>query len=167
MFACVSLGATAWVARALPYWDWVVWLAGLALGVALVAALFWLGTPKRHDRGRRILPGAVAAVTLHAIFGRVIQAYVTTLGDGSAYSAGLAGIGVTLLGMFFVCLALLLGLAINRQIDTRVRWHLHCKELHETERSRRERVSLDASASSEARPNLAAPSASPFTKQGV
>lgn len=83
-------------------------------------------------------------MTLHAIFGRVIQAYVTTLGDGSAYSAGLAGIGVTLLGMFFVCLALLLGLAINRQIDTRVRWHLHCKELHETERSRRERVSLDA-----------------------
>lgn len=40
LFACVSLGATAWVARALPYWDWVVWLAGLALGVALVAALF-------------------------------------------------------------------------------------------------------------------------------
>jgi membrane protein len=110
--------------RTLP--DWVValahgpvahaarWTAGALLAVALMAGLYRVAVPRPRDARYPLLPGALLAVALQAMLGWSYGFYVTKLGgSGSAYLAGLAVVGVTLMTLWLFSIALLLGAQLN------------------------------------------------------
>jgi membrane protein len=90
----------------------VRWLVGAVIAVAMEAGLFRVGLP--GERRSALLPGAVLAVVLQAVLGWVYGVYVGKLGgSGSAYEAGLAVVGVTLMILWLFSLSLLLGAQLN------------------------------------------------------
>jgi len=94
-------------------------VAGLGIAVAMVEGLYWVGIP-RHARGRvPLLPGAALAVVLVGALGWGYGAYVSTMGNSSAYVGGLAAIGVTLMTLWLFSVALLLGAQLNQVIADR------------------------------------------------
>jgi membrane protein len=88
--------------------------AGIVL--AYVCSLYWVGIPPRARRGVPILPGALLAVALEILFGFAYAFYVAKAGDGGAYLAGLAVIGVTMIGLYLFTAALLVGAVVNRKL---------------------------------------------------
>lgn len=88
--------------------------AGIVL--AYVCALYRVGIPRRAQRGVPILPGALLAVALEILFGFAYASYIAKAGDGGAYLAGLAVIGVTMIGLYLFTAALLVGAAVNRKL---------------------------------------------------
>lgn len=92
--------------------------AGIVL--AYVCALYWVGVPRRARRGVPILPGALLAVALEILFGFAYASYIARAGDGGAYLAGLAVIGVTMIGLYLFTGALLVGAAVNRKLGKSV-----------------------------------------------
>jgi membrane protein len=89
---------------------------GIALGFGYVAALYWVGVP-RTARGRLpILPGAAVAVALQIALRFGYGYYLARIGNGAAYSAGLAVIGLTLTGLYLFVIALLTGAVVNRKL---------------------------------------------------
>lgn len=91
--------------------------AGVSLG--LVAGVYWLGMPPSLRRTTPILPGALVAVALQAAIGYGYGLYIKGTGDGSAYQAGLAVIGVTLMALFLFCSVLLVGIEVNQILGER------------------------------------------------
>ncbi len=81
---------------------------------ASVAGLYSLGLPFTRRRSWPILPGAAFATVLQALLGFGYGLWVRTAGDGSAYLAGLATIGVTMTLTYLYVLSVLLGLAVNQ-----------------------------------------------------
>ena len=63
-----------------------------------------------------ILPGALLAVALEILFGFAYAFYIAKVGDGGAYLAGLAVIGVTMIGLYLFTAALLVGAVVNRKL---------------------------------------------------
>lgn len=90
-----------------------------AIAVALVAGLYTIGLPRRARKRMPVLPGAIVAVVLQAALGIGYGAYVRHAGDSGAYQAGLAVIGVTLMALYLLCLALLVGVEVNQVLGTR------------------------------------------------
>lgn len=90
-----------------------------AIAVALVSALYAVGLPGGARKRMPVVPGAVAAVVLQAALGAAYGAYVRHAGDSGAYQAGLAVIGVTLIALYLLCFALLVGVEINQVLGTR------------------------------------------------
>ncbi|AUX34816.1 MULTISPECIES: YihY/virulence factor BrkB family protein [Sorangium] len=88
--------------------------AGIVL--AYVCALYRVGIPPRARRGVPILPGALLAVALEILFGFAYAFYIAKAGDGGAYLAGLAVIGVTMIGLYLFTAALLVGAVVNRKL---------------------------------------------------
>jgi membrane protein len=88
--------------------------AGIVL--AYVCALYRVGIPPRARRGVPILPGALLAVALEILFGLAYAFYIAKAGDGGAYLAGLAVIGVTMIGLYLFTAALLVGAVVNRKV---------------------------------------------------
>jgi membrane protein len=88
-------------------------LAGGAAAVGLVAGLYWVGFPPRDRRRLPIWPGAILAVGLQIALGFGYALYISRMGVGSAYSAGLAVIGVTLIALYLFSVALLAGAQLN------------------------------------------------------
>jgi membrane protein len=86
---------------------------GVATGVALVAGIFWIGFPPTARTKIPILPGALLAVGLEVVLALAYAFYISKMGTGSAYSASLAVIGVTLLSLYLFSLALLIGAQFN------------------------------------------------------
>jgi len=110
------------VGRELPAWipgavhgtagHLVRWFVGALVAVAMEAGLFRVGLSGEYRSP--LLPGAVLAVALQAALGWLYGFYVTKLGgSGSAYEAGLAVVGVTLMILWLFSLALLLGAQLN------------------------------------------------------
>ena len=89
--------------------------AGLVFG--LDCGLYWIGIPRWSGRPMHILPGAVLAVVLQIVLGIGHGAYLASVGDGGAYVAGLAVIGVTMMGLYLFVAALLSGGLLNRWLD--------------------------------------------------
>jgi membrane protein len=88
----------------------------LMLGFGYVCGLYWIGVPP-HTRGRLpILPGAAVAVGMQVALRFGYGYYVTRFSDGSAYSAGLAVIGLTLTALYLFAIALLTGAVVNRKL---------------------------------------------------
>ncbi|MCA9586155.1 MAG: YihY/virulence factor BrkB family protein [Myxococcales bacterium] len=89
--------------------------AGGVLVLAVVASLYAIGIPKPSWRGRvlPILPGAVLATLLQAVLAFGYSLVIRMTGDGSAYLAGLATIGVTMTVVYLAVLSILLGVAVN------------------------------------------------------
>jgi membrane protein len=88
----------------------------LALG--MTAGLYRVGVPRESRPASRwpILPGAILSVALQALLGWGYGAYVAKVGSGSAYQAGLAVVGVTLMTLWLFSIALLLGVNLNGAI---------------------------------------------------
>jgi uncharacterized BrkB/YihY/UPF0761 family membrane protein len=64
----------------------------------------------------RIPPGALLAIGLQIIIGFVYGIYIKTAGDGGAYQAGLASIGVTLMALYLFCVVMLVGIEVNQML---------------------------------------------------
>jgi membrane protein len=92
---------------------------GFALAVALVAGIYALGLPKDARKRMPLIPGAIAAVVAQTILGFGYGFYVRRAGDGGAYQAGLAVIGITLMALYLLSIALLLGVEINLMLGAR------------------------------------------------
>jgi len=98
------------------------WGAGAIITVGMVAGLYRVAVPREGRARSPVLPGALVAVAMQAALGWGYGVYVTRLGgDGGAYLAGLAVVGVTLTTLWLFCVALLLGAQLNRVLgDARI-----------------------------------------------
>jgi membrane protein len=117
----------AWVGRRVPgleslgvprsWWVRPVRIAAsLAVGFGYVCALYWIGVPKAARRGVPILPGAAVAVAIQAASRIGYGYYLSYMGDGAAYTAGLSVVGLTLMALYLFAIALLTGAVVNRRI---------------------------------------------------
>lgn len=88
---------------------------GSLLVLGIVTGLYAIGVPSRPWEGRvlPILPGAVLATLLQAVLAFAYSLLIRMTGDGSAYLAGLATIGVTMTVVYLEVLSILLGLTVN------------------------------------------------------
>lgn len=102
-------------------------VVGALLAFGLVCFLYGVGLPRRVRRRMPLAPGALVAVLLMALFGWGYGFYVSKMGTGSAYSAGLAVVGVTVITLYLFSTALLLGAEINRVLGARrvLRFQVH------------------------------------------
>ena len=122
--------AGASLPHALAFWQGSWFLAvvrvvfGVLIGFGLVAGLYAAGIPRVRQRYVVIVPGALLAVALQAASGLVYGLYVSVLGTGNAYQAGLGIIGVTMMSLYLFSLALLAGAELNRAIAD----HRHAKK---------------------------------------
>ena len=89
-------------------------LGAAALLYLLIAALYRVGLPKAFRRTIPLAPGTVLVVVLTIALGFGYRLYVSTLGNGGAYLAGLAAIGVTMTTVYLFGASLLVGLALNQ-----------------------------------------------------
>jgi membrane protein len=89
---------------------------GAAVLVGHDCFLYWFGVHPRVRRRIPILPGAVVAAGLQLVFGAGYRMYLSRIGDGSAYSAGLAVIGVSLTALYLWAIALLVGAVVNVRV---------------------------------------------------
>lgn len=94
-------------------------VVGAGVSFGMVAGLYWVGMPLSLRRTMPILPGALVAVLLQGAIGFGYGLYIKGTGDGSAYQAGLAVIGVTLMALFLFCVALLVGIEVNQTLGER------------------------------------------------
>jgi len=93
--------------------------AGAIVSFALVSGLYWVGLPKQVRRRMPLLPGAVSALVLMAFLAFGYRFYLSRMGTGDAYQAGLAVIAVTLMVLYLLSIALLAGAEINRVLGAR------------------------------------------------
>jgi membrane protein len=106
-----SLGGTR------PWWEGPVRIvASLAVGFGYVCALYFIGVPKSARKGTPILPGAAVAVALQAVMRIGYGTYISYMGNGAAYTAGLSVVGLTLTALYLFVIALLTGAVVNRRI---------------------------------------------------
>jgi uncharacterized BrkB/YihY/UPF0761 family membrane protein len=107
----VSLGKSIAADRALR----------VAFALLILAAqtwsLFLIGIPKAARRRMPILPGVVTTTILQALLSVGYTAYIATVGDGSAYTAGLTLVGLVLTALYLYALALLIGATVNRTLS--------------------------------------------------
>ena len=92
---------------------------GAGLAFALIAGLYWVGLPP-SVRGRMpIVPGAFLAVALQLVMGLGYGLYLSKMGTGDAYQAGLAVMGITLMTLYLFSLAVLIGAELNQVLGER------------------------------------------------
>ena len=90
---------------------------GAAISFGLVSGLYWIALPPGARKKRApIAPGALVAVVLQVAVGFGYGFYIQKVGDGGAYQAGLASIGVTLMALYLLSLVLLVGTKVNEMI---------------------------------------------------
>jgi membrane protein len=100
----------------------VRWIVGALIAIGMVAGLYRVGVPRGEGVRPHVIPGAVVAVVLMVALGLGYGFYVTKVGgSGSAYQAGLAAIGVTLMTLWLFSIALLLGAQLNCVLADRLR----------------------------------------------
>lgn len=100
----------------------VRWMMDAVIAIAMVAGLYRVGVPRGKGVRPHVLVGAVVAVGLMVVLGLGYGFYVTRLGgSGSAYQAGLAAIGITLMTLWLFSIALLLGAQLNCVLADRLR----------------------------------------------
>ena len=104
-----------------PAWQACRAIAGALLAIGMVSALFVIGVPPAARRGMPTLPGALMVVALGPVLGYGYGIYISKMGTGSAYLAGIAGIGVTMTALYLASVALLVGLEVNVMIRDRRR----------------------------------------------
>ena len=86
---------------------------GAAVAFGLISGLYRVGVPSTCAKRLPLAPGALVAVVLQSLLGFGYSLYVGKMGDGGAYLASLAAIGVALTALFLMVLSLLIGLQIN------------------------------------------------------
>ena len=93
--------------------------AGVSFG--LVSGLYWIAVPLGVRGAMPIAPGALVAVGLQIALGFGYGFYLKKAGDGGAYQAGLATIGITLIALYLFCVVLLVGTKVNEMLGERRR----------------------------------------------
>jgi membrane protein len=88
-------------------------LIAFGVHVVLVAALYSIGIPRRGRPRPVLLPGALCAAILQSLFAFGYGVYLRHMGNGGAYLAGIAAIGVTMILLYLFSLALLTGAALD------------------------------------------------------
>jgi membrane protein len=88
-------------------------LLGALVAFGLTSGLFVLGVPKGARGTMPVVPGAVLAVALEVVLGLGYGFYVSKAGAGGAYQAGLGVIGVTMMAIYLLSTAMLVGLELN------------------------------------------------------
>lgn len=94
---------------------------GAGVSLALLSGIYWIAVPRPTRDTMPILPGAILALALQVAGGFGYSLYVRTLGDGGAYQAGLASIGVTMVALYLFCVALLVGVELNQYLGERAK----------------------------------------------
>jgi membrane protein len=89
---------------------------GGAVSFGLVSGLYWIALPPMARKTMPIAPGALLAIGLQVLIGFVYGFYIKTTGDGGAYQAGLASIGVTLMALYLLCVVMLVGIEVNQMV---------------------------------------------------
>ncbi len=92
---------------------------GVVVSLLLIGGLYWVALPPDKRKAMPILPGAAVALALQLAIGFAYGVYLDTVGDGGAYQAGLASIGVTMIALYLCCLSLLVGIEFNQMIGER------------------------------------------------
>lgn len=98
----------------LPVSNVLRYVVAFVVEVLLICGIYALGVTPEARRAHRIWPGAILAALTHTLLGFGYVEYVRHLGNGSAYQAGLATIGVTMIAVFVFTLSLLVGLTLNK-----------------------------------------------------
>jgi membrane protein len=104
------------------------------IAVAMTSGLYRVGVPRSAGVRFAILPGAMVAVALQAALGWAYGVYITKMGGGDAYLAGLATVGVTLMTLWLFSVALLLGVQLNQVIGEKRGGREHHTESRMAER---------------------------------
>lgn len=91
------------------------------LWFGLMCGLYWVALPAHKRRIMPIVPGAALAVALQVAIGFGYRFYLGALGDGGAYQAGLASIGVTLMGLYLFSMSVLVGIEFDQMLGERKR----------------------------------------------
>jgi membrane protein len=94
---------------------------GALVAISMVAGLYRVALPRPERTRRPVLVGAVVAVALMFFLGMAYGFYVTKLGGGGAYQAGLAAVAITLMTLWLFSIALLLGAQVNCVLAERLR----------------------------------------------
>lgn len=81
-----------------------------------VYGLYFLGIPPKKRKTMPLVPGALVAVGLQVVLSFGYGLYIKQIGDGSAYVAGLAVIGVTLISLYLFSTALFVGVVLDRML---------------------------------------------------
>jgi uncharacterized BrkB/YihY/UPF0761 family membrane protein len=87
----------------------------------MLAGIYRVAVPYDGSPRPPALPGAILAVALNAALGWAYGWYVTRDRSASAYAAGLAVVGATLITLWLLSLAVLLGAEFNRILAERLR----------------------------------------------
>jgi uncharacterized BrkB/YihY/UPF0761 family membrane protein len=88
-------------------------MLGAVIAFGLTSAVFVLGVPKEARAKMPIVPGAMLAVALETVLSLGYAYYISKVGTGGAYQAGLGAVGVTMMTIYFFAVALLVGLELN------------------------------------------------------
>jgi membrane protein len=95
---------------------------GVLIAVGMIAGLYRVGVAREAHPQLPTLPGALFAVGLQALLGWGYSWYLTRAGGaGSAYLAGLASVGVTMMTLWLFSVALLAGAEVNHLVAERLR----------------------------------------------
>lgn len=79
--------------------------------------LFRIGIPKQVNARMPTFPGVLVAAVLQVLLGIGYTGYISMVGDGSAYTAGLTLVGLVLTALYLYVVALLIGATINRTLS--------------------------------------------------
>lgn len=89
---------------------------GAAVSFGLVSGLYWIALPSATRKTMPIAPGALLSTVLQIAIGFGYGFYIKKMGDGGAYQAGLASIGVTLMALYLFCVVMLVGVEVNQML---------------------------------------------------
>jgi membrane protein len=89
----------------------------IAVVLGMLAAFFRIAIRGPRPRDRRIVPGALATVTLWSIVSVAFSFYVSTLARYATLYGGLAAVAIFLFWLWLLSLALLVGGEINAQLE--------------------------------------------------
>jgi membrane protein len=93
-------------------------LFGVVLLYALIAGLYRVGLPYAVRREIPLVPGTILVVVLELALGLGYRFYISTLGNGGAYLAGLAVIAVTMTTIYLFSVSILVGLGLSQILGT-------------------------------------------------
>ncbi|HEX8793609.1 MAG TPA: YihY/virulence factor BrkB family protein [Polyangiaceae bacterium] len=120
----VGVHLPPWVIQVVhgPVGTVVRWIVEAIVAIAMVSGLYRVGVPRSEEVQPHTIPGAVVAVVLMLALEFAYGFYVTKLGgNGGAYQAGLAAVGMTLMTLWLCSIALLLGAQLNCVLASRLR----------------------------------------------
>jgi membrane protein len=91
-------------------------IVGAAVLYGIVAALYRIGLPRAARAKMPLAPGTLLVVGMELVLGYGYRLSIAAFGNGGAYKAGLAAIGVTMTSIYLFSVSILVGLELNSVI---------------------------------------------------